>query len=364
MSSVSIVIPFHSNISYLFSCLASLEPGLSEGDEIIVVVNHDHLENSLGLEEYPRVKAIYFSDVLGYSKACNIGAENARGDFLFFCDTDTLTVTPHALNAHRAEFQMAGNVGATSSLLLSPATGRVHDFGLGWSGHNIIHPFRFTHPSDPRVRTSRSVQMACSAHMMTPRNVFLQLGGFDEGLRHYYQDTDYCVRLKDLGLGIRVVPAARAFHRGSSASINRAAFRADDRAAFTAKNLARLHCDFEDYLEESLAAWRPEGTPPALYNVAILSTIYNPQQALGRISRRVKLHPYCSRRMPERDLPRVDLFDELGRSAALSSDPFLFVVDRVSALPSNAIWHHLRGERDDVAVDRHGEFLPTRELFL
>jgi GT2 family glycosyltransferase len=363
MSSVSIVIPFHSNISYLFSCLASLEPGLSDGDEIIVVVNDSRLDESLEFEAYPRVKPIYFSEILGYSRACNIGARSARGDFLFFCDTDTLTVTPQALNAHRAEFQMADNVGATSSLLLSPATGRVHDFGLGWSGHNIIHPFRFAHPSDPRVRTSRRVQMACSAHMMTPRNVFVQLGGFDEGLRHYYQDTDYCVRLKDLGLGVRVVPAARAFHRGSSASINRAAFRADDRAAFTAKNFARLQCDYEDYLEDSLAAWTPEGMPPPFYNVAILSTIYNPQQVLGPISRRAELRPYCNRRMLERDLPRVDLFDELGRSAALLPDPFLFVVDRVSALHPNALWHHLRGERGDVAVDRHGEFLPTRELF-
>ncbi|MDB4951192.1 MAG: epsH 1 [Gemmatimonadetes bacterium] len=364
MSSVSIVIPFHSNINYLFSCLASLEPGLSDDDEIIVVVNDDLLDESLGFEAYPRVKPIYFTEVLGYSKACNIGARSARGDFLFFCDTDTLTVTPHALNAHRAEFHTARDVGATSSLLLSPATAHVHDFGLGWSGHNIIHPFRFAHPSDPRVRTSRYVQMACSAHMMTPRSVFLQLGGFDEGLRHYYQDTDYCVRLKDLSLGVRVVPAARAFHRGSSASINRAAFRADDRAVFTAKNLKRLRRDYEDYLEESLGAWSPDAARRAFYNVAILSTIYDPQQILEPISRRVDLRPYCSRRMPERDLPRVDLFDELGRSAALLPDPFLFVVDRVSALPFNAIWHHLRGERGDVAVDRNGEFRPTRELFL
>lgn len=364
MSTISIVIPFHNNISYLFSCLASLEPGLGDGDEIIVVVNADRLDEPLEFDAYPRVQPIYFSESLGYSKACNIGARCAGGDFLFFCDADTLTLTPHALNAHRAEFHSVSHLGATSSLLLSPATARIHDFGLGWSGHNIFHPFRFAHPSDPRVRTSRRVQMACSAHLMTPRNVFAQLGGFDERLRHYYQDTDYCVRLKDLGLGVGVVPSSRAFHRGSSASVNRSAYRADDRAIFTANNRMRLRVDYDEYLEESLTTWMLEEALAAFYNVAILSTIYDPQQSLAPIARRVELRPYCSRRMQERDLPRIDLFDELGRSAAMSPDPFLFVVDRVSALPFNAIWHHLRGERGDIAVDRHGEFVSTRNLFI
>src|SRR5438270_5585068 len=141
MRPISIIIPFHSNINYLFTCLASLEPGLSEGDEIIVVVNDDRLDESLGLDAFPRVKPIYFSESLGYSKACNIGARIAAGELLFFCDVDTLTITPYAVNVHRVEFENGTGVGATSSLLLSPSTGRINDFGLGWSGHNIFHPF-------------------------------------------------------------------------------------------------------------------------------------------------------------------------------------------------------------------------------
>ncbi|HEX6160716.1 MAG TPA: hypothetical protein VF111_11155, partial [Thermoanaerobaculia bacterium] len=144
--------------------------------------------------------------------------------------------------------------------------------------------------------------------------------------------------------------------------VNRAPFRGDDRAVFTAKNRARLTVDYEDYLEESLAAWTPDAPSPAFYNVAILSTIFDPQQILTPLSRRMSLRPYCNRRLPERDAPRIDLFEELGRSAALVPDPFLFVVDRVSALSFNAIWHHLRGERGDVAVDRHGEVRPVHEL--
>lgn len=363
MRPISIIIPFHSNTNYLFTCLASLEPGLGKDDEIIVVVNDDRLDESLGLDAFPQVRPIYFSESLGYSKACNIGARIATGELLFFCDADTLTITPHGVNVHRVEFEKGTGVGATSSLQLSPTTGRIDDFGLGWSGHNVFHPFKYADPSDPRVQTTRRVQMASSAHMMTPRNVFLELGGFDEGLQHFYQDTDYCVRLKDLALDVRVLPAAQAFHRGASTSVNRSAFRIDDRAVFTVKNATRLRIDYEEYLAESLSVGIFEGPCPAFYNVAILSTIFNPQQVLAPLSRRVGLRAYCSRRIAERDTPHVDLFEELGRSAALVPDPFLFVVDTVSALRFNAIWKHLRGECSDIAVDRHGEVRATRELF-
>jgi len=364
MPTVSIIVPFHSNANYLFTCLASLEPGLREGDEIIVVVNNDRVDEALGLDSFPGVRPIYFAERLGYSRACNIGAQSAAGDFLFFCDADTLTTTPHAVNVHRAELENGTNAGATSSLLMDPSTARINDFGLGWSGHNIFHPFKYAEPSDPRVQATRRVQMACSAHMMTPRSVFLGMGGFDEGLRHFYQDTDYCVRLKDLELDVRVLPNAKAFHRGASAELNRSAFRADDRAVFTAKNAARLSIDFDDYLVESLEAGIPDEPSSAFYNVALLSTIFDPAQVLTPLSRRLALRQYCSRQLAERDAPRVDLFEELGRSAAFVPDPFLFVVDTISALVYNAIWKHLRGERGDVAVDRHGEVRATRELFL
>jgi GT2 family glycosyltransferase len=363
MRSISVIIPFHTNTNYLLTCLASLEPGLSEGDEIIVVVNADRFDESLGIDAFPMAKALYFSESLGYSKACNIGAQIAAGELLFFCDADTLTITPDAANVHRAEFENSSGVGATSSLQLSPSTGRINDFGLGWSGHNIFHPFKYADPSDPRVQNPRRVQMASSSHMMTPRSVFLRLGGFDEGLRHFYQDTDYCVRLKEFALDVRVLPAAQAFHRGASTLVNRSAFRIDDRAVFTLKNAARLRVDYEDYLAESLAVGMPDGPCPSFYNAAILSTIFDPQQVLAPLSRRVGLRAYCSRPIAERDALHVDLFEELGRSAALVPDPFLFVVDTVSALRYNAIWNHLRGECGDIAVDRHGEMQATRDLF-
>ncbi len=364
MSSTSIIVPFHSNVNYLFTCLASLEPGLSAGDEVIVVVNNPRPDEALGLDAFPQVRPIYYAEQLGYSKACNIGARSAIGDLLFFCDADTLTTTPDAVNVHRAEFDNGSAAGATSSLLLNPATAHINDFGLGWSGHNIFHPFKYAEPSDPRVQATRRVQMACSAQMMTPRSVFQELGGFDEGLKHFYQDTDYCVRLKDLRLDVRVLPGARAFHRGSSAALNRSAFRADDRAVFTAKNAARLSIDFDEYFSESLAVGMPDGPSPAFYNVALLSTIFDPAQVIAPLSKRVSLREYCSSQLAERDAARVDLFEELGRSAASVPDPFVFVVDTISALRYNAIWRYLRGESGDIAVDRHGEVRATRELFL
>jgi len=363
MDSVSIVIPFHSDANYLLTCLGSLECALGESDEIIVVVNNERADEALGLDAFPRVRPIYFSQRLGFSKACNIGARMARGNFLFFCDADTLTLTPEILQVHRLEFERNEKVGATSSLHLSPATGKIADFGLGWSGYNIFHPFRGAPLSDPRLQQSRRVQMASSAHMMTPRAIFLSMGGFDEELQYHYQDTDYCARLKDLDLQVRVTPASRTFHRGSSARVNRTPFRTDDRALFTAKNTHRLVRDYANYFNESLALWQPKATLAEFCNVAILSTIFDPRQILEPLSAVIGLRPHTEHHLIERDAGAIDLFELLGRNAAMVPDPFVFVVDAIGALRFNAIWKHLRGEQGDIAVDRHGELRPTRDLF-
>jgi GT2 family glycosyltransferase len=66
---------------------------------------------------------------------------------------------------------------------------------------------------------------------MTRRDVFEELGGFDEGLRMAWNDVDYCLRARQAGYAVLYTPLAELRHdegstRGTERHLdNDAAFR-------------------------------------------------------------------------------------------------------------------------------------------
>lgn len=355
MAHVSIVVPFHSNKNYLLTCLSALRRNLAEGEEIVVVQNNRDDGELVRLEYDDRIRSLYFSEDLGFSRACNIGVSEASGDYICICDADTISLTPRWLDFLLAEFRRSPDLGAAASLLIEPDTNRVQDFGIGWSGHNHFHPCYRASLDDPRLASARLCQMACSAQMMVRRDVFNRVGGFDEGLKYHYQDVDLCVRLKALGLKTAVVPQAKAFHRGHSAAVNKSAFQIDERGYYYEKNVHLLVSDIAPYVRESmeLLAARVGAFAP-LYLMVELSTIYCADELLGALFPDIKVRPLVRRHLAERDPHRVNLFETLGREYTNLPQPILFLVDSIESLRHNALWFSLRRNPNDIAVDRHG----------
>jgi GT2 family glycosyltransferase len=64
--------------------------------------------------------------------------------------------------------------------------------------------------------TPAFVEQPAAAFLMFPRQVWERLGGFDERFRPvWFEDVDFCARLKQAGLQVRYNPAARAGHSGA-----------------------------------------------------------------------------------------------------------------------------------------------------
>ena len=355
MARVSIIIPFHSNKTYLLACLSTLRVELADDEEIIVVQNNQNTDELVPLEHDDRIKSLYFSDDLGFSQACNVGVSAASGEYVCICDADTISLTLRWFDLLLAEFRRSSNLGATASLLIEPDTNRVQDFGIGWSGHNHFHPCYRASLDDPRLTSTRLCQMACSAQMMIRRDTFEQIGGFDAGLKYHYQDVDLCLRLKALGLKTAVVSQAKAFHRGHSAAVNKTAFQIDERGYYYAKNKHLLATDIAPYVRESveLLAARVEVFAP-LYLMIELSTIFCTDEILKALSPEIKIRPLLRHHLPERDPQRINLFEALGREPTNLPQPILFLVDSVESLRHNALWFSLRRNPHDLAVDRHG----------
>jgi GT2 family glycosyltransferase len=79
-----------------------------------------------------------------------------------------------------------------------------------------------------------AVDWVSGACLMTRRDVFDRLGGFDEGFFLYWEDADYCSRAAAAGFRCMYVPTAPVRHAGGRSADHdpAAAIRAFHRSAF------------------------------------------------------------------------------------------------------------------------------------
>src|SRR5437660_11076272 len=88
---VSIIILNYNGREHLGACLSSLEDLEFPKQQLeIIVVDNGSTDGSLGFVKarFPKVVLIHNETNLGFSKAANIGAERAKGEYLAFLNND------------------------------------------------------------------------------------------------------------------------------------------------------------------------------------------------------------------------------------------------------------------------------------
>lgn len=225
---VSIIIPFRDKADYLERCVKSvlktvsglrvellLVDNLSRKSETTIVVD--------ALASDDRVKVLQYREKFNFSAINNFAAANAEGKFLLFLNNDTEAI---AVGWLESMIEVAGNpaVGVVGAKLLYPDDSIQH-VGVMLGPNLAIHPFSGFKQDDPlfmkhcaRSREWAAVTAAC---MLTGRELFTKMGGFDEN--HFaiaYNDVDYCLRLGAEGLSSWVTPDATLYHYESASRGN------------------------------------------------------------------------------------------------------------------------------------------------
>jgi GT2 family glycosyltransferase len=147
---------------------------------------------------------------LGFVRGCNRGATLAHGTHLLFLNNDTVLL-PGALPA--AVANLRDDVGAVGGRLVFP-DGRLQEAGsIVWRDGSCAGYGRGESPWAPEYSFRRDVDYCSAAFLLTPRSLFSTLGGFDEQFAPaYYEDVDYCVRLRQAGWRVIYEPAATVVH--------------------------------------------------------------------------------------------------------------------------------------------------------
>ena len=216
---ISIVIPTRDAPALLEACLSSLAERTSYPDfEVLLVDNESTDAAALKLmDEFP-VRRIPFAGKFNFSRANNLAAAQAEGEFLVFLNNDTEVAAEDWLQ-HLLYYAEQADVGAVGPLLLYGDRKVQHaGVALGMRG-TADHLMRgFPEAVDGyagSLACAREVSAVTAACLMIRKSRFDEVGGFNQHFFTAYQDVDLCLRLRAQGLRNLYTPRAVLLHHES-----------------------------------------------------------------------------------------------------------------------------------------------------
>lgn len=206
-SRVSIIIPTYRRKESLERTLRSLKQGMRQDVEVIIVSQDEGILTKSSVN----VRIIKLS-LPSMTRARNIGARNANGDFLLFLDDDVI-VQKGLIDNHVQNFSdpkvaaVCGRV-ITPGQQIEPGSKRVGKVGLlGQVSGGFSSTIR------------QEVDTVIGCNMCWRRDVYLALGGVDENFtgNALREETDLSLRAKADGYKLIFEPKAVVEHHRAEA---------------------------------------------------------------------------------------------------------------------------------------------------
>ena len=246
---LSVIVPFFNGLAHsqtmLRGLFASLPPGIET--EILLVDDGSTDGTREWLQEIAptdaRLRLFLQPKNSGYAAANNLAARAAKGDVLALLNSD-LVLAPGWCEPMLHVLACAPGAGFVGNVQTAVATGATHHTGIyfnawGKPRHDTERP-HYTGPW-------REVPAVTAACVMVRRELFLQLGGFDEGFVNGGEDVDLCLRARAAGRRNYVALISRVGHHVSASP---------GRSRFKERNGYRLLRRWQHHLPAlALAAW-------------------------------------------------------------------------------------------------------------
>ncbi|MGD0220352.1 MAG: glycosyltransferase family 2 protein [Acidimicrobiales bacterium] len=220
---VSIIIPFRDEPALLATCVTSIraQPGY-EPIELVLVDNESELPETKALVERlvaePRVKLVDAPGSFNWSAINNAAVRACEGELLLFMNNDIEARRPSWLDP-LVGHALCPAVGAVGARLLYPDGSLQHGgvvFGLGGLAGHVLRGLPGDRPGCGAMAVqTRDCSAVTGACMMTRREVFEAVGGFDESLSVAFNDVDFCLKLREAGYLVVYTPLTELVHHES-----------------------------------------------------------------------------------------------------------------------------------------------------
>jgi GT2 family glycosyltransferase len=190
--------------------------------EIIVVDNGDLSDRQQQTLSDQGCRLItYTKPIFNISKKLNLGVSIANGELLLLMNDDIEILFPAWIERMVEHFEKP-HVGVVGAKLLYP-DGRTQHVGVVHNYGNPDHVRRLQPKEDAGYYFStsgvRNFMAVTGALMMTPSNIYREVGGYSEELAVSYNDTDYCLKVQEKGLWIVYAPKVELTHMESQSRV-------------------------------------------------------------------------------------------------------------------------------------------------
>ena len=208
---ISIIIRSRHGAESLKRCVEVLTAQTSYPNYEIVIVHGD--------EKFPEAarrfshRLLYLSDAANDSTAKNQAVEQTDSPWLLFLDDGIEVIEPDWLTI-MAEHVQRPEVGAVGARLLN-SSGVVEHAGIVVGANNIAQPAYRGFPAEHAGAANRQLQLTrncsavSSACMLTRREIFQEVEGFDANLSGALADVDLCLKIRRAGYLIVYTPFAQ-----------------------------------------------------------------------------------------------------------------------------------------------------------
>ena len=202
----------------LRACLQHLADQTFQDFEAVVIDNASPDPGDAAIaREFPFVRLVENAENLGFAGAGNQGARLARGRWYVLLNPDAYAQPDWLERLVDAAGRHPQVRSFTSRQVMAEDPTQLDGLGDVMSGYGIPYRGGYLSP-DPGDVQEGEVFSPCGAAMMIDRELFLELGGFDEFFFCYSEDVDLGYRLQLAGEPTLLVPSATIRHVGSASS--------------------------------------------------------------------------------------------------------------------------------------------------
>ncbi len=290
---VSVIIVVWNKPDLTWLCLRSLAATQQSNTsfEVVLVDNFSNDSTRKMLHKVKNIRVIQNQKNVGFLKACNQAAAKIKGEFIYLLNNDAEVQNATISELHHS--CLNSNIGAAGSKIIL-SSGLLQEAGsIIFRDGSALGYGRNEYPDADEFNFTRVVDFCSGASLMIKASLWKKIGGFDKIFNPaYYEETDLCMQLRNLGFSIQYVPQSQIIHREYSSSNATQAMELMkiNRKKFAQKWSKQLIAHFEPSTSMksvlfSRDAYRRPGCLIAVSNLAELEAVLYKTKHIGTFSK-------------------------------------------------------------------------------
>lgn len=217
---LAVVVPSWNTLRFLPRCLDSVRAQGVEAE--LLVVDNGSRDGSVEYMRREGIDYVALPENVGFAAAVNLGVRRTSAAAALVLNADT-TLEPGCLARLREALEGDASLGGVQPRILQTGeeativSARLYSAGQALSRDGRAFELGMGEAQRPELLRRREVFGVCGAACLLRRELFDDVGGYDETYFSFYEDVDLNVRARIAGWRFEYVPEAVVWHVGNAA---------------------------------------------------------------------------------------------------------------------------------------------------